>query len=72
VVVGIAAVEEENVKERERRGGEGLSGDDGGRGSTSTWWWWPRKHLDVMVLAAEAKSWRERDEREVAANGEGG
>ena len=37
VVVDVAAVEEENVKERERRGGRGLSGGGGGCQRTSTW-----------------------------------
>jgi len=54
VVGGVAAVEEENVKERERRGG------GGGRRSTSTWWCWPRKHLDFVMVAAEAKARKER------------
>jgi len=64
MVVGVAAVEEENVKERERDV----------MGGSEWWWWWPRKHLDVVVVAAEAKPWRERerDEREVGSNGNRG
>jgi len=53
VVVGIVAVEEENVKERDVV--EGFE-----------WWWWRlQKNLHVVVVAEEAKQQRERDEREV-------
>jgi len=60
VVVDVAAVEEENVKERETwcRGSE--------------WWRWRlQKNLHVVVVAAEAKPRRERRERGWS-NGEGG